>query len=170
MLRAGGESGSDRGRIHLLRKMRSSPAIRRGRAADLFAVSQLLGESGLPTADLASAQAFQFWVHEEEGSILGVIGLERFGSEALLRSLAVVPQKRHLGLGQQLVAHVEHDARAGGIERLVLLTETAESFFRRSGYMVTDRDQVSDEVKQSAEFRSLCPVSAICMSKALRHG
>ena len=102
--------------------------------------------------------------------ILGVIGLERFGSDALLRSLAVSPDHRKRGLGQELVARLEHDAQAEGIQRLVLLTETAEAFFRRLGFAVTDRSHVSDGVKQSAEFRSLCPISAICMSKALHHG
>ena len=145
-------------------------AIRRGYATDLPEVSQILNGAGLPTADLASAHEFQSWVLQENGLILGVIGLERFGSDALLRSLAVSPDHRNRGLGQELVARLEHDAQAEGIQRLVLLTETAEAFFRRLGFAVTDRSHVSDGVKQSAEFRSLCPISAICMSKALHHG
>jgi amino-acid N-acetyltransferase len=106
-------------------------------------------------------------VLEERGFFVGVIGLERFGHQALLRSLAVVAKHRKRGLGHELVARLEHDAQAEGIQRLVLLTETAQTFFRRLGYIETDRRQVSDEVKLSAEFRSLCPISAICMSKAL---
>lgn len=35
------------------------------------------------------------------------------------------------------------------------------------GYAVIDRAYVSEELRQSAEFRSLCPASAVCMSKAL---
>jgi amino-acid N-acetyltransferase len=49
----------------------------------------------------------------------------------------------------------------------VLLTQTAEAFFERHGYQVADRDHVPDEIKQSAEFQSLCPSSAICMTKSL---
>ena len=150
--------------------MMPAAAIRRGRAADLSAVSQFLDAAGLPTADLASAHEFQSWVLEEKGLILGVIGLERFGREALLRSLAVAPEQRKRGLGHELVARLEHEAQGDGIAHLVLLTETAESFFQRLGYAVTDRGHVSEAVKQSAEFRTLCPVSAVCMSKALRHG
>ncbi len=107
---------------------------------------------------------------EEKGSILGVIGLERFGGAALLRSLAVAPEHRKRGIGRELVAHLELEAKSEGIKQLVLLTETAEAFFRGLGYAVTDRSLVSDAVKQSVEFRSLCPVSAICMSKSLRDG
>ncbi len=144
--------------------------IRRGHSADLAAVAQLLASAGLPTADLASAHDFQSWVIEAKGSILGVIGLERFGREALLRSLAVASEHRQRGLARKLVARLEHDAQAVGIQQLVLLTETAEAFFRRLGYSIADRSQVSDDVKQSAEFRILCPVSAVCMSKVLGDG
>ena len=145
-----------------------SSSIRRGQPTDLAAILQLLNSAGLPTADLASAHEFQTWVLEDRGSISGVIGLERFGAEALLRSLAVAPEHRKRGFGHELVAQLERDARADGINRLVLLTETAEAFFRDLGYATTERRQVSEEAKQSPEFRSLCPASAICMSKALR--
>jgi amino-acid N-acetyltransferase len=144
-----------------------APRIRRGQSGDLSVVLQLLKGAGLPTADLTSADEFRTWLLEEQGSVLGVVGLERFGSNALLRSLAVLPEYRKRGLGHQLVARLEFDARADGIQQLVLLTETAEAFFRGLGYAVTDRSQVSEELKRSAEFRSLCPVSAVCMSKAL---
>jgi amino-acid N-acetyltransferase len=170
VLRARGEGKSHRRWVDLLRKIISTPAIRHDHSDDLSALSQLLTSAGLPTADLSSAHQFQTWVLEEDGSILGVIGLERFGSDALLRSLVVAPEHRKRGLGRELVARLEHDARVDGVQQLVLLTETAQSFFRRLGYAVTGRSQVSNEVKQSAEFRSLCPASAICMSKALRNG
>ena len=147
--------------------MMPSAAIRPANSDDLSSVAQLLQTAGLPTADLVSAHEIQSWVLEEKGSILGVIALECFGREALLRSLAVAPEYRKRGLGQELVARLEHDAQAQGIQKLVLLTETAQPFFQRLGYTAIDRAEVSDHVKQSAEFRSLCPVSAICMSKAL---
>lgn len=150
--------------------MLAASKIRRGHSADLSAVLQLLNGAGLPTADLQSAHEFQSWMLEEKGSILGVIGLERFGGAALLRSLAVAPEHRKRGIGRELVAHLELEAKSEGIKQLVLLTETAEAFFRGLGYAVTDRSLVSDAVKQSVEFRSLCPVSAICMSKSLRDG
>lgn len=76
--------------------------IRRGRPADLADTSKLLSGAGLPTADLAGAQEFQTWVFDDRGSIVGVIGLERFGGAALLRSLAVAPERRNRGPGRRL--------------------------------------------------------------------
>jgi amino-acid N-acetyltransferase len=143
------------------------PGIRRGGSADTPAFVALLERAGLPTADIADSAALQLWVLEGNGALLGAIALERYGVDALLRSLVVVPEQRARGLGYRLVSQLEHDASAQGVERLVLLTETAEPFFRRLGYDVLERHLVSDEMRQSAEFRSLCPASALCMSKRL---
>ena len=144
--------------------------IRRGKLADLAAALTLLQGAGLPTEDLTSAPGLHLWVLCAEKSLVGVIGLERFDAGALLRSLAVEPAHQRRGLGRQLVARLEHDARADGVQQLVLLTETAEAFFRRLGYEAIDRRYVSEDLKQSAEFRALCPASAVCMTKSLVRG
>jgi amino-acid N-acetyltransferase len=141
--------------------------IRRGLSTDIPAVLALLQGAGLPTADLKSSEGLKMWVLEARDSVVGTIALERFGTDGLLRSLAVAPEYRKCGFGRELVAGLERDAQARGVERLILLTETAESFFRSLGYEVIDRRCVSEELKQSAEFRSLCPASAVCMSKAI---
>jgi amino-acid N-acetyltransferase len=147
--------------------MSSQPTIRRGQDADLVAVLALLQGAGLPTADLTSATGLHMWVLLDKESLIGVVGMERFGARALLRSLAVAPSYRQRGMGHQLVARLEREAQADGVEQLVLLTETAEKFFRVVGFEVIERRYVPEEIKQSAEFRSLCPVSAVCMSKLL---
>jgi N-acetylglutamate synthase-like GNAT family acetyltransferase len=78
--------------------------IRCGHAADLAAVLTLLKGAGLPTDDLTSAPGLHMWVLEADESLFGVIGLERFGAGALLRSLAVAAGYRQRGFGHQLVA------------------------------------------------------------------
>jgi len=143
------------------------PDIRRGTSADLPRVVALLSATGLPTADLPGIPHLDLWVMELAGSVAGVIALERFGVEGLVRSLAVTPPYRNRGYGAQLVDRLEADARREGVRHLVLLTETADAFFRSRGYSLIDRGSVSLAVKQSAEFRSLCPASATCLSKSL---
>ena len=143
------------------------PTIRGGQSTDLPAALALLQGAGLPTADLPSAPVLKMWVLEASDSLVGVIALERFGADALVRSLVVAPAYRKRGFGRELVARLEQDAQADGVEQLVLLTESAEQFFRGLGYDVIDRRDVSEGLKQSAEFRSLCPASAVCMSKVI---
>jgi amino-acid N-acetyltransferase len=141
--------------------------IRRGQSVDLAVVRALLEGAGLPTADLTSARDLNLWVIEAKESVFGVIAMERFGTCALLRSLAIGPGYQRRGLARQLVARLEHEACAVGVEELVLLTNTAEKFFGAIGYEVVDRRSVPEEIKQSAEFRTLCPASAVCMKKLL---
>jgi amino-acid N-acetyltransferase len=144
-----------------------NPVIRRGRREDLDSVRRLLDGAGLPSADLEQITDLRLWVLESDREPLGAIALECAGKDALLRSLAILPAHRNRGFGRDLVARLEQDARAEGVTRLTLLTETAEKFFRGLGYRTIDRGEVPEEVKRSAEFRSLCPASAVCMSKTL---
>ncbi len=147
---------------------RSFPSvIRVCRRADMPAVLALLRAAALPTSDLTVDTDQRWWVLEFDGSIVGVIGLQEFGTEGLLRSLAVSPTYHQQGIGRELVTRLEREALKAGIQRLVLLTQTAGSFFRHLGYAALDRRHVSEGMKQCAEFSSLCPESATCMAKAL---
>jgi N-acetylglutamate synthase-like GNAT family acetyltransferase len=140
--------------------------IERATDSDLQRVRELLAEAGLPVDDLGTAD-IGFWVARDEMGISGAVGVERFGTSGLLRSLVVADRDRKRGTGSALIQALESSVRANGIRMLVLLTQTAESFFEKRGYTVTPREQVPDPVRQSAEFRTLCPASAVCMSKAL---
>jgi amino-acid N-acetyltransferase len=151
----------------LLRKMTALPQVRRGQPADIPDVLALLQSTDLPTSDLSANAGLRTWVIESDDFLCGVIALEPFGTEGLLRSLAVASDCRNRGIGRALVAQLETDARAQGVRKLVLLTQTAETFFRSLGYQNIDRRYVSDEMRQCAEFRSLCPASASCMAKTL---
>lgn len=144
-----------------------TPLLRAAAGADLPAVGELLGRSGLPTSDLQTSRP-QFIVACEGENVVGVGALEQRGAAALLRSVAVAPLWRRSGLGHQIVRALERQARAAGIAELFLLTLTAQEFFEREGYRVVERAQVPPAVQESAEFRSLCPVTAVCMLKTLR--
>ena len=89
-----GCSGEGRRKLELLRLMIGSfrLEIRPGREDDQPKAWALLADAGLPTADLPAARDLRFWVGEADGALQGVIALERFGVEGLLRSLAVTPR------------------------------------------------------------------------------
>jgi amino-acid N-acetyltransferase len=167
VLRAEGEGASWRWLLHVVTRS-ALPPIRASVSSDLSAVAALLHDAKLPIEDLATAPGLKLWVLEIEGQLAGAVGLEGTANAGcLLRSLAVAASYQRRGLGQALVAHVESDARAHGIKRLVLLTETAQPLFQKLGYEVIERSAVPEPLRQSAEFRSLCPASAVCMAKNL---
>jgi amino-acid N-acetyltransferase len=95
----------------------------------------------------------------------GIVALQCAGNLGLLRSLAVDPAARSTGLGSDLVVALEKFAQTRGLTGLVLLTETAAPFFARLGYRQAERASMPPEVQATAEFRSLCPSTATCLSK-----
>jgi len=135
--------------------------------ADLPAIVELLTANGLPTVDVRIKSHPEFLVIRQGTQVIGVVGLERFGAVGLLRSLAVSPQHRRLGLGIALTHALEAHAARRGLSKLVLLTETAASFFERLGYQVVTRSAAPAALQASTEFRTLCPASAVCMIRNL---
>ncbi|HUQ98398.1 MAG TPA: arsenic resistance N-acetyltransferase ArsN2 [Gemmatimonadaceae bacterium] len=140
--------------------------IRAAQAADIEPVQTLLSSNDLPL-DGVSDNFHEFIVADDAGQIAGAIGLERFGSAALLRSAVVTPDQRGSGIGAKLVHDLLHRARETGVSEIYLLTTTAENYFPRFGFKRTTRDAVPQAVKQSPEFRGACPDSAIVMARQL---
>jgi N-acetylglutamate synthase-like GNAT family acetyltransferase len=163
MLRA--DDAPSRARGEVLR-MTFAPTSRVASAEDIARISALLEASELPTSDLADSRP-EFVVVEDGSTLLGVGGLERFGDVALLRSLAVTQARRGSGIGGDLVRELERLARERGVREIILLTQTAEPFFASRGYRTIARDGLPPALLATAQFRTLCPASASCMSKRI---
>jgi amino-acid N-acetyltransferase len=140
----------------------SETSIRAATPADRPAVVSLLHASALSSDGVDPALA-GFAVAECDGRVVGVAGLERYGADGLLRSVAVDGGRRGEGLGGRLTRAVVDDARALGLSGLYALTTTAERYFPKLGFEVIERAEVPAPVRDSLEFRSLCPSSAIAL-------
>ena len=149
--------------------MNEAIAMRAAEARDMDEIRQMLERNGLPTADLDSSRPF-FLVARQGATLLGAAGLEAYGTTGLLRSIVIADGQRGTGVGRGLVESIETAARQRGLRELVLLTETARDFFAKLGYADIARERAPAAVRESAEFRSLCPQSASCMAKRLDAG
>jgi amino-acid N-acetyltransferase len=141
--------------------------IRSGAPGDFAGVLRLLDAAGLPTAGLTPALP-DFLVAEEDGSVVGAVGLEVYGESALLRSAVVDARRRGSGLGRELVERLLERAASRGVREIYLLTTTAERFFPRFGFTRIPREAVASAVRASEEFRGACPDSAIAMRRVIR--
>jgi amino-acid N-acetyltransferase len=143
-----------------------SVAIEAAGIRDRDAILALLDRVRLPQDGLAEHLAHAF-VARQNGTVVGSAVLEIYADGALLRSVAVDPSLQGSGLGADLTNTAI--ARAGelGVPALYLLTTTAERFFPRFGFSPITRDDVPAGVRDSVEFRSACPASAIVMRKML---
>jgi len=134
---------------------------------DLAGVAALLATANLCHDDLTTQHLAHFLVLREDHELIGAVGLEAYGSNALLRSLIVSPDHRGNGLGIQLVDGIEAHAHEYGVTSLYLLTTTADRFFDRHGYERIKRSSVPKAIGDTTEFMSFCPESAVCMRKTL---
>jgi len=140
--------------------------IRQARPEDRARITALLDGASLPTGGLTEHLG-TFLVAERNQDILGAIGLESYGDSGLLRSAVVDAAFRNEGIGSSLYSELLVLARTAGMRKLLLLTTTAEEYFRRKGFQVIDRAKVEGPITQSEEFRGACPESAVCMELLL---
>jgi amino-acid N-acetyltransferase len=79
--------------------MNSAISLHSAKGTDRPALVEVLRAVSLPTADLAE-ELDHFIVARQSEKIVGSVGLEVYGSCALLRSLAVDPARQGTGLGK----------------------------------------------------------------------
>jgi amino-acid N-acetyltransferase len=138
----------------------------RGRPPRSTAVA-LLQAQGLPVSDITGEHLEHFFFVGSDGSPTGLIGLELYGTNALLRSLVVAENARGKGLGSILIDHAEQYAASKGVGSIYLLTTTAEAFFKHLGYERIERSAAPPSIERTREFASLCPASSAFMSKRI---
>ena len=144
----------------------SEPLVIRGRPSRPT-VAALLQAQGLPVSDITNEHLEHFFFVGSDGLPTGLIGLELYGIDALLRSLVVAENARSKGLGSTLVEHAEQYAISKNVRSMYLLTTTAEAFFKRLGYKRIERSQAPPSIERTREFAGLCPASSAFMVKSL---
>jgi len=133
----------------------------------LASITPLLEAADLPTSDLTESHLEHFFTCGPERAPTGLVGLEIYGRDALLRSLVVSASERTKGTGSALVAHIEQYACNRRVGSIYLLTTTADRFFERLGYKRIDRALAPTSIQLTPEFSSICPASSAFMSKPL---
>src|SRR5688572_25271400 len=86
-----------------------------------------------------------FWVAEQEGRLLGVMGIQDKGDVALVRHAYVAPTLQRSGVGTRLLRHVE-----GLADKPILIGTWASAswaieFYQRNGFIVvpnSDKDRL----------------------------
>ena len=142
-----------------------SIVIRKAVRADLADLLALLTRVELPHEGVAEHLQNFFVARDQAGRLIGSAGLERYGSLALLRSVAVSPEYQHSGLGSRITATLLDYAAQHGIVEAVLLTTTARDFFAsRFGFREACRDEFDERLAQSPEWGLPRCSSAACMS------
>jgi N-acetylglutamate synthase-like GNAT family acetyltransferase len=135
------------------------PEIRRAAPEDSLTISNLLRESFAAFEPLYTANGFNattptaqkvlermqegpVWVALRDGQVLGTVAIVVKGKSGYIRGMAVLPSARGVGIGAQLLQHVENWARDQQCVRLLLSTtpflSEAIRLYERFGFQRTD--------------------------------
>jgi len=134
--------------------------------ADKNQIRRLLSGCGLPTLYIHRHLKF-FIVAKAAEKIVGVIGLEAYGREGLLRSLCVDRAYRGRGVAKMLNARMMAYAHMQGIDRLYMFTFNAEEFASKLGFHKIGKNRIPKSIRSTWQFQRLkfCPV--VCLSKKM---
>ncbi|MFX0049886.1 MAG: arsenic resistance N-acetyltransferase ArsN2 [Candidatus Hodarchaeota archaeon] len=128
----------------------------------LSGIIHLLSQVNLPKEGI-EAHISDFIVSLDEGTVIGCAGIEIYETVGLLRSVAVHPDYQGRAIGNALIHRMLSHAQKRSVEEIFLLTETAEEYFLRLGFKMINRDDIDYRIKETQEFKTLCPASAISM-------
>jgi amino-acid N-acetyltransferase len=133
---------------------------------DFHEIGKLLKSAKLPFEDVEDGIG-HFLLARNKKELIGCVGLQICGEDALLRSLAVSESARNQGCGKALLQEILEYASRLKLHKIYLLTTTAKDFFLKHGFIETDRKDAPDVIRATSEFASLCPSTAVFMRKRL---
>lgn len=134
---------------------------------DFEKIKKLLKDNNLPYEDIHSS-GVEFITSESKGKLVGCIGIEKYGEDGLLRSLAVEEEYKNRGLGKRLLNKLINKGKNEGIKKLHLLTTTADKYFTRNGFRTIERLNAPVTIAKSKEFSKICPSNSIYMVKEIK--
>lgn len=134
--------------------------------SDIEVIKEILNANHLPYID-CHEHIENFFVAEINGLIIGVGGFENLNSLGLLRSIAVKSEYQNRGIAKQIYSLIDSKAQSLGFESLFLLTESAVGYFESFGYKIIERAEVPLQIKQTKQFKDLCPSSSMVMFKQI---
>ena len=105
---------------------------------DFDKIMKLLKDNNLPYSDIHSS-GVEFMTSESNEKLVGCIGIEKYGEDGLLRSLAVEEEYKNSGVGKRLLNELINKSKNEGIKKLHLLTTTANKYFTRHGFRTIER-------------------------------
>jgi N-acetylglutamate synthase-like GNAT family acetyltransferase len=135
------------------------PAIRKSRAGESAAMLAIINDAAqaykgvipadrwhepyMPAHELEAeiAAGVVFWVAEEDGRLLGVMGIQDKGEVALVRHAYVSPTLQRKGVGRALLRHVQALTEKPVLIGTWAAASWAIDFYRINGFTVVGEDE-----------------------------
>ena len=131
-----------------------APELRNARPDDVPAIHALIVSAMLPAMEIEE-WLDGFFVLEQDGRLVGCIGVELYGEASFVRSAVVDPALRRTGEGRRIAEHSLEYARANGAKRCYLFTLDAAGFFARLGFERCSINDFEPAVRDSWQVRGV---------------
>jgi len=102
----------------------------------------------LEELDAEIAAGVVFWGAEDDGRLLGVMGIQDRGEVALVRHAYVAPGAQRKGVGRSLLRHVQALARKPVLVGTWAAASWAIAFYRRNGFTLVTEQQKDALLRQ----------------------
>ena len=135
---------------------------RQATVCDLDRIKILLKHNNLPFSD-CDEQIDNFVVLENQLNLIAIGGIEIYGHHGLMRSFVVAQDQRSKGISKNMFNIIKEKAISLGVTSIYLLTETATEYFEKLGFRVIKRTEVPESIKNTKQYKELCPNSATVM-------
>jgi amino-acid N-acetyltransferase len=126
--------------------------LRRAKVKDAKAIFQILQEYAIKGVLLPRSlnsiyeNIRDFFVYEDNGKIVGIGSLHIYWEDlAEIKSLAVIEDFQHKGIGKQIVKKCIEDAKELGVKKIFALTYVPE-FFQKLGFKIADKSDFPQKV------------------------
>ena len=133
-------------------------------SGDRAEIEALMITSGLPLDGLDHTELVLARI---DGHLVGAAGIEQWGGEWLLRSVAVATEHRSTGIAELLVRDRLCIARLGGATAVHLLTTGARGYFERFGFTAIERATLPKALHQSSQLAISACSTAIAMVRPI---
>ena len=162
-------SSGDYGGLHDRLLARLGDPVRPARPGDRARLGQLLDRAGITHASLDRAWTeFLVIPSPESTEMSACVAIQHVEENALLRMLAVTPERRGEGLGYMLLEAAMRKARMDGALHLYLVTDGAQGVVgEKLGFDVIDQKIIAPAIAATDEYQMARSKTAIWMRKEL---
>ena len=119
-------------------------------------VAGFLGQVDLTLTGLGEPEVRLWVARDDRGAIVACTGFELSpdGTDALIRSVAVLPEHRAAGRGTELARFALDRAAEAGARRAWLFSRRSGPFWQRLGFEPADRDELARALAGTHQVRS----------------
>ncbi|WP_332628625.1 GNAT family N-acetyltransferase [Halalkalibacter flavus] len=127
--------------------------VRKAKNKDMLPIQRLVAKAGLRDEGIEQYIESFLVVEDEEESLIGTVGVEKYEESGLLRSLVLDSPIWNAKLSLEFLQLTLKYAEEQHIETVYLCAKGTNALFRQLGFREVDKEDVPETLKHSEHFK-----------------